>query len=375
MQGDVTRATMFVLQSHSDPPVFSPSARVPVVFGVSRRRPLRWAIPIGLFRLGREARHYDVLVSGSEIGYTFLLGGLIAKVLGKPYVVVVQSPVEAAITTWMPKPLQSPTRMLIGRVDAAICVADGLVSGVTDAGLDRDQVFVLPVGIDVERARLLATEPANFATPTGRYVVAAGRLSEQKGFDLLIRAHASIQNDTQRSYHLVIAGEGPDRHLLEGLVEELGVTDSVWLPGFVDNPHPMLANADLFVLSSRREGMGGLVLLEALAHGTPIIAADCPTGPRELLDDGGLGELVPTDDVEALAAAMLRHWQEPTELRRRASGGPEQARNFDPDDAAIQFALILLNVERLRRSRRRWFSRFRQRNALDEGPEAVARGC
>ena len=194
-----------------------------MVFGVSRRRPLRWAIPIGLFRLGREARHYDVLVSGSEIGYTFLLGGLIAKVLGKPYVVVVQSPVEAAITTWMPKPLQSPTRMLMGRVDAAICVADGLVSGVTDAGLDRDKVFVLPVGIDVERARLLETEPANVPTPTGRYVVAVGRLSEQKGFDLLIRAHASILHDTQRSYHLVIAGEGPERHLLEGLVNELGV--------------------------------------------------------------------------------------------------------------------------------------------------------
>jgi glycosyltransferase involved in cell wall biosynthesis len=339
--------------------VLTPSAKVPVVFGLRRRRPLRWAIPVGLLRLGREARHYDVLVSGSEVGYTFLLGWLVAKLLGKPYVVVVQSPVEAAITTWMPKPLQAPTRMVIGRVDAAICVADGLVSGVTDAGLDREKVFVVTVGLDVERARLLSTETANVPMPTGRYVVAAGRLSTQKGFDLLIRAHASIQKDTHGSNYLVIVGEGPERNFLEGLIEELGVTESVRMPGFVDNPHPMLANADLFVLSSRQEGMGGLVLLEALAHGTPIIAADCSSGPRELLDNGRFGELVPVDDADALAAAMLRYWRDPTELRRRALGGPTRAREFDPDDAAMRFIEILVTASALGRSRHRWFSRFR----------------
>jgi glycosyltransferase involved in cell wall biosynthesis len=103
----------------------------------------------------------------------------------------------------------------------------------------------------------------------------------------------------------MILGEGEERPKLEALVRELRLEEDVALPGFVENPYKYMKRAAVFVLSSRWEGFG-MVLVEAMALGTPVIATDCPSGPAEILEDGRWGRLVPVGDVHRLAEAILR---------------------------------------------------------------------
>jgi glycosyltransferase involved in cell wall biosynthesis len=132
-------------------------------------------------------------------------------------------------------------------------------------------------------------------------ILGVGRLSPQKGFATLIRAFSQVRQT--RLARLLILGEGRERPMLEALVRELGLEQDVKLPGFTTNPYPYMSQASLFVLSSRWEGLPG-VLIEALYCGTPVISTDCPSGPREILKGGLYGQLVPVDDVGALAPAI-----------------------------------------------------------------------
>lgn len=352
LRNDAVQATMFVLRGHADGQQFTPAPDVDVVYAVRRRLALRWSILVGVAPLIRQSRRHDVIVSGSEIGFMLLLGWSVARLVGKPFVVLVQSPLQDAISAWVPGPLQSVTRRVNAKADAAVCVSPGLTQGVIDNGLPPEHLFTMSVGVDVDDIIARAGQSSTVATPTGRYIVAAGRLDEQKGFDVLIRAHAKVLRNGAR-HGLVIVGEGASRTALTDLTNSLDVGASVMMPGFVENLHPLIARADLFVLSSRREGMGGLVLLEALAHGTPIIATDCPTGPRELLEGGRLGGLVAVDNADELADAILSYFTDPSELRRRATGGPRRVLDFDPGRAALEFAEILRHVVEQHRDARR----------------------
>jgi glycosyltransferase involved in cell wall biosynthesis len=132
-------------------------------------------------------------------------------------------------------------------------------------------------------------------------ILAVGRLFPQKDYPTLLRAFASLCRS--RPVHLIILGEGDERKNLELLAGELGIQDRVCFPGFIENPYPYMKNAALFVLSSRFEGLPG-VLIEALFCGTPVIASDCPGGSREILGNGKYGQLVPLADPESLARAL-----------------------------------------------------------------------
>ena len=103
---------------------------------------------------------------------------------------------------------------------------------------------------------------------------------------------------------LVILGEGPQRSLLESLIREFSLEHKVQLRGFVVDPYPWYRSADLFVLSSKWEGFGN-VLVEALECGLPIVSTDCPSGPSEILENGRYGTLVPVGNPHAITAAMV----------------------------------------------------------------------
>lgn len=201
--------------------------------------------------------------------------------------------------------------------DHIIAVSNGVAADVRRlTGLPADRVTTIyspVVGPEMSR---LASEPVEHAWANDSripLVLAAGRLTIQKDYPTLLRAFARVR--AAREAHLVILGEGRQRAKLEKLVRELGLDADVALPGRVDNPFAWMSKAAVFVLSSAWEGLPG-VLIEALACGCPVVSTDCPSGPREILEDGALGPLVPVRDDAALAAAILAVLDRPPERSR-----------------------------------------------------------
>jgi glycosyltransferase involved in cell wall biosynthesis len=167
-------------------------------------------------------------------------------------------------------------------------------------------------------------------------IVGMGRLTKQKDFHTLIKAFAKMREECP--CRLVILGEGGDRSSLESLTENLGISKDVDLPGFHKNPFPFLSRADLFVLSSRWEGFG-LVLVEALALGVPVVSTDCPSGPREILEDGRYGPLVPIEDPAALAKAIKANLVDPLDPEMLKSA----AREFTANKISEKYIRSLLD--------------------------------
>jgi glycosyltransferase involved in cell wall biosynthesis len=136
----------------------------------------------------------------------------------------------------------------------------------------------------------------------GCRILTVGALKPVKNHDLLIRAFALLPRNLNA--RLCIVGEGRLREHIEELVTELGLGDRVLLPGYCNDPHPWFNTADLFVLTSRSEGFGN-VIVEALEHGLPVVSTDCPGGPAEILEGGRYGTLVPlTDNPRELVTAI-----------------------------------------------------------------------
>jgi glycosyltransferase involved in cell wall biosynthesis len=222
--------------------------------------------------------------------------------------------------------------------------ADGIVAvstGVAEdlgrvAGLPGERIHVVYNAAVTRELRERARAPLDhpwFSPGAPPVIVAAGRMRPQKDFPTLIEAFARLRQT--RPARLLILGEGPDRAALDLLVRRLGLERDVAMPGFIADPYPYIARAALFVLSSRWEGLP-TVLIEALACGTPIVATDCPSGPREILADGRYGRLVPVADVPALAEALASSLAE-----GRQPPPPESWLRFDADRVVDQYARLL----------------------------------
>ena len=172
-------------------------------------------------------------------------------------------------------------------------------------GLARDLIRVVPSPVVPESLftnDLPRPDHPWLGDPAAPLILSAGELCTRKGFDTLLRAFARVR--AERPCRLMILGKGGERDALLALAGTLGVAQDFALPGYVPEPYAFMAHADLFAFTSRWEGLG-FVLIEALAVGTPAVATDCPSGPREVLHDGRYGPLVPVGDEAALARAMI----------------------------------------------------------------------
>lgn len=191
------------------------------------------------------------------------------------------------------------------KADGIVAVSKGVADDLAQAiALPRDRISVIYNPVLTKELFEKAQRPAEHAwLSPGKppVILGVGRLTTAKDFPTLIRAFARVR--TRRECHLIILGEGELRPKLESLRSELGIQDSVQLPGFVDNPFAWMSRASLFVLSSAWEGLPN-ALIQAMACGAPVVSTDCPSGPYEILEGGRWGALVPVGDVEALAGAI-----------------------------------------------------------------------
>lgn len=217
------------------------------------------------------------------------------------------------------------------KADGIVAVSSGVADDLAEMiGLPRENIFVVynPMDMDeiVEKSKVRLDHPW-FGEMQLPVILAVGRLTEAKNFSLLIRAFAKVKE--RYDCRLVILGEGELRTDLSRLIDELGLKDSVDLPGFVENPYSWMSRASLFVLSSSWEGLPN-ALIQAMICGTAVVSTNCPSGPNEILEGGKWGALVPVDDDDALANAICNHFGSsddhvPNVMTRAADFGVDSA--------------------------------------------------
>jgi len=193
-------------------------------------------------------------------------------------------------------------RLTYRYADCVIGVSKGVVDDLTqNVGIsDKNTRVIFNPGITpkVRENAAQAVDHPWFEENQPPVILSVGRLHIQKDYGTLLRAFKLIRE--KQAARLIILGDGDEREMLEAQIRELGISDDVSLPGFVDNPHAYMSNAAVYVLSSRWEGLP-TVLVEALYCGATLVATDCPSGPKEILQNGTLGCLVQMQNPESIA--------------------------------------------------------------------------
>lgn len=294
-----------------------------------------------------EARRPHALLSGNSWpNLTALwakqLAGVETRIVVSEHVALSQR-VAHLHAQWRWRHLPALLQRYYPQAAAVVTVSIGVADDLANAtGLPRSAISAVYNADVCERLLARAQQPAplmDFGNGAEPLVLGIGRLHPQKDFPALLKAVALLRH-AGVGVRLLILGEGAQRRSLEALAQELGIADAVRMPGFVEHPPAYLARAAVFVLSSRYEGLPG-VLIQALACGCPSVATDCPSGPHEILDGGRYGRLVPVADPQALASAIRGALDAPEdrdELRRRS-------RDFSVERAVERYEQLLLGAQ------------------------------
>jgi glycosyltransferase involved in cell wall biosynthesis len=229
-------------------------------------------------------------------------------------------------------------RRLYPDADAVVCVSDGVANDLAaSVGVPSALLTTIYNPVITPRILELAGAPAPhrwFAPGDVPVILGVGKFRRQKDFATLIRAFARLRK--KYPAHLILLGDGPERAELERLTRELGIASEVDMPGFNPNPYAFMARASVFVLSSRWEGFGN-VLVEAMACGCPVVSTDCPSGPAEILANGRYGKLVPVGDERALANTIVAQIDAPIGIDEAAC----RANEFTAATSAARYEEIL----------------------------------
>lgn len=296
-----------------------------------------------IWRLARLIRGQRPEVVFSVLRYTNLITLLACRLAGSPARVVVneQNVPSAEFARFGGGGIKATAiRWLYPRAARVTCIAEGIAHELVEKyGIPSRLVQVVPNPVDLARVRSLGQSAADhpWYQLQQPVLVAAGRLHHQKGFDVLIRAFAQVRRSTPCK--LLILGEGSLQQDLQRLIDSLGLAEDAQLAGFQENPYSYMAHAAAFVLSSRYEGFGN-VLVEALALGTPVVSTRCPVGPAEILEEGKTGILVPTEDESALAQAILRVLQDRELSANLSSNGPTRAEAYSLERITAQYQAL-----------------------------------
>ncbi len=203
--------------------------------------------------------------------------------------------------------------------------------------LEERKIVTIHNPVDMHKISRMAGADADYAwfREDIPIITGIGRVTRQKGFDHLIKAVQTL-NDDGAECRLVLLGKGPEEGNLKRLAAELGIGDKVLFLGFQQNPYKCLARSTVFVLSSLYEGFPN-ALLEAIALGVPSVATRCPTGPDEIITDGVDGLLVPPGDYGALAESIRKLLQDNSMRRQFSEAGRRRAQDFEVKNIVRQY--------------------------------------
>ena len=282
----------------------------------------RW-LPIRLGRYLRRHQPKSIISFMTEFNIIAIISAILSgwrgRLIVSEHTTMQETRVE--LGSWRSWVLRGLMRLLYRRADRVVAVSQQLANDlVMQLDLPAQKVVAIPNPVPGEEIRRMSIVPVShrFFSEGVPVLMAVGRLHSYKDYPTLVRAVADLRE--RQDVRLIVLGEGPARSELEALVKSLGLSEVVDLPGFVSPPWPWMARADVLALSSWAEGWPN-VLAEALALGVTVVATDCPTGPREILDGGKFGRLVPVGDVGEMSAAIKATLDNPPDggaLRRRA---------------------------------------------------------
>ena len=302
----------------------------------------RWNTPRLLLETLREMNRSDICLAVNE-GRAATLGLIAAKTLRVPIVGVVNFDWRTYISDRANSWRQGIGLQLYRYMTRVIAVSQGAADSLkrfTRVRAGNIHVISVPQIIADLEARSRHPIPDGlgvyFKKPT---VVAVGRLSYQKGLDFLIQAHASLVARGVE-HNLILVGDGELKGDLVSLAAELGVKDSVMFAGFQRNPLPFVTAATVFALPSRSEGQP-LALAEALICGAAIVASDCFSGPREMLDGGTAGILIDVGDVDELANSIERVISDQDLRTRLKTNAKRRSLMFDHQTVGRQWQEVL----------------------------------
>ncbi len=235
-------------------------------------------------------------------------------------------------------------RLLYRRADQITAVSQGVKEDlVQQLGVSAEKVKVVYNPIVNDEMLALAQAPLDHPWFGGEVpvVLGVGRLVYEKGFDVLIKAIAQVRE--KRPIRLVILGHGPLKEALHSQIDSLNLANDVSLAGFDKNPFKYMALCTLFVLSSRNEGLPG-VLIQSMACGAAVISTDCPSGPSEIITPESDGVLIPVEDVEAMATEIERLLDDQERRRIFSENGRITAERFRVELVLERYVAALVNV-------------------------------
>jgi len=230
-------------------------------------------------------------------------------------------------------------RWLYPKADAIVAISEGVKKSLESLGVPPKLVKVIYNPQHLNYIEECASESISLElNGRGPILVTIGRLIDQKDHVTLLEAFAQVHEKTD--VRLIIIGEGPKRQELEQIARDLAVSQRVCFAGWQSNPFALMKQSNVFVLSSRFEGFGN-VIVEAMACGLPVVSTDCPSGPREILKEGEAGILVPVGDRNALAQAIITLLTDSNALNRYKKASAERAADFDVSVIASQYLELL----------------------------------
>ena len=235
----------------------------------------------------------------------------------------------------------------LNKCDKVVCICEDMKNGVTKEIPElKEKLEVIYNPFDIEKIKIKSSDYSEIKDNEknlleDNYIIMVSRLDNvQKDFDTLIKAF-KIVNQKRKNIKLYLLGEGPDREKIENMIKDEDLQEYIKLLGVKKNPYPWIKNSKLLVHSSRYEGLP-TVLIEALILNKIIISSDCPTGPREILDNGKYGSLVEVGDYDSMAQEILELLQENSKKKEKyLSNIDKSIERFDKKNIIKQIERVL----------------------------------